>query len=572
MDGLVRAARLFARMGQATARGYDPKTVGHILADGRRDMGFLLQGGRHFSEIDERERRALAGMRIVSVSLHAAAGLWMPIATALGVLLAARGMLSPEGLWMLVLLPAAVGYLFGTVVGATEDSRVRRARSRWYRQPWARDLVAEEIAAWRAGSGDADADRVVVTSSGSRVLRGLSVALAAASVAVAIPVLTLIPTSAIGPVVASVGMPRFSATQRRIAEAEGYRHMRIPMDDVLDPQRAGAVLQTLAYVGEARQPSRGEKEPEERFSDPWLPEGGEEAIGEAAHLWQEMAFQSVRDGWSEAARGYAAGVAGHPARELFSGLARARRLDVVSGRWETTLPSDLSLASLPVPRLTAVRTAAWSHVLAAAWELDQGRPERAEERVREVIGLGLLMSDDAPTLIDNLIGVVIARNGAIALRSLHAALGRDAEVEEMERLEDAADRIASRLPLVRGEGTEWFVGALPEMTLDQGNPRGLRWEYFGLVTTLAPCLNLHRMVFGPGEDFDAFIAEAHEALVEWPSEEGLFTIARGGFLRAESESSGVLGRLLSVAMNSNPGSCGRVVRNLDGLRAVMDMR
>ena len=93
---------------------------------------------------------------------------------------------------------------------------------------------------------------------------------------------------------------------------------------------------------------------------------------------------------------------------------------------------------------------------------------------------------------------------------------------------------------------------------------------FTLITTLTPCLNLQRMVFGPDADFERFVDRAHDALVRWPSEESLFELARAGYLgpSADAETS-LLGRALGVSMRSGPGTCGEIVARIQSLGEVM---
>jgi hypothetical protein len=90
--------------------------------------------------------------------------------------------------------------------------------------------------------------------------------------------------------------------------------------------------------------------------------------------------------------------------------------------------------------------------------------------------------------------------------------------------------------------------------------RGLAWESFGLMATLAPCMNLNRVVFGAGDDYEDFVAAAREALVVWPSEEPLFRVVSEGFLGSTSGADGFRPRrLLGLSVRSGEGSCGDVL-------------
>jgi hypothetical protein len=102
------------------------------------------------------------------------------------------------------------------------------------------------------------------------------------------------------------------------------------------------------------------------------------------------------------------------------------------------------------------------------------------------------------------------------------------------------------------------------MVLDTTVARGLRWEYFLGVTSLSPCLNLHRMVFGPDDDYTVFLDRAHEALVRFPSEEGLFALARDGWLSTlQSDRDTWIGRVMSVSMRRGRDTCGDAVRRIE---------
>ena len=76
------------------------------------------------------------------------------------------------------------------------------------------------------------------------------------------------------------------------------------------------------------------------------------------------------------------------------------------------------------------------------------------------------------------------------------------------------------------------------------------------------------MVFGADEEYQAFVARAHDALVRWPSEEKLFELARHGYWGSTAPGrESLIGRMLGVSMRSGPGTCSEVVRRFDDLKA-----
>ena len=573
-DALATVGRVFRRSAAALEGGYDAQTVAYVLADYRKDMGFLLQGGRLFSVMKPTEREGVAKLRVWSLTFHAVAGLWLPVLLGLALLAAARGVLGDDAVWALTLAPAAGLYVIGGALGAVEESRVRRARFAWFQQPWASDLVGDEIDAWRgelARRRGEPADLVHRELQPVTSLHRAAVATGFFAVLVAVPVLTLVPTSAIGPVLALVALPRFDRVQQRAAEVEAFREYRVRADPTISPREAGQLLQELLYVGSDRTPATGEREPGRRHTQAWLPRiGGLNPLGSEPNRWADELFQRVAQGPTPEMTEYMEAVASNPAHAAFSRLARAGELDAASGRWEETFPPGMTMASVPIPRFGELREGAYAHLAAAALAQSRGRSAEAEGLIREVISLGVLLGDQGPTLIENLTGLVIAEVGGTALEHFYTASGRSADAVRLTELRDAARRSASRVPGTAPGGVEAFVRSLPDLVADPGTVRGLRWEFFTLTATVSPCLNLHRMVFGPGPEYGAFVTQAQEKLVRWPSEQKLFALARAGYWGPpDPANQSLFGRFLGISMRPGDGSCNNVMRRFDTLKDVM---
>lgn len=571
-DALVRTMTLMRRVSKALQQGYDFETIKLVVTDADRDMGFLITGSRYFSEVDGKEREAIASLRVFSVTMYAVAGIWLPNALAICILLGAHGWITPSGLWMVTALPAAALYVFAAVAGTVASSRVRRARRSWYQQPWAADLASEEAKAWREGAPPREALRRgnLDDASIGRVLRRGAVAIGALAAVVAVPILTLVPTAAVGPVLTELAVPGFDNVGARSARAEALRSYRAPVEGSVTPAEAGRLLHDLSYVGTDQEPPRGEAEPSRRIVEPWLPQIDEDnPTGVHPVDWPDSLFAIVARGLTDEQRDFLEQIAAHPARDDLSRLARAGAIDVASGRYVDPLPRDLTLVNMPIPRFTEFRDAVYSHVGAAAAALAAGRPERAEELVSEVVSLGFLLGDDGPTLIDNLTGYSLVEEGASSLAGLYAATGQSEEAARLSALRAAADGAVSRARFQYPSGAEAWLRSLPAMVADSSVARGLRWELFIGITTLTPCINLQRLVFGPDEEYWEFVNGAYDDLVEWPSEDALFERARVGWFGSMNDESGsFLGRILSVSMRTGEGTCGEVVRQLEAQEAL----
>ena len=568
IDALVSAARLLRRCASAVDRGYDLGTVLYVTADHARDMGFLLQGRRHFSGMGSGERRTLARGRVTSVLLYVVAGLWLPVGLTVCLLAAARGWLGADRAWMATLVPSVVLYAVGGTLAVLAERRVTVARRWWFARPWADDLVVGEIETWREGMASQTGVQPRTPGASAVVgLRRTAVLFGALTAAVAVPLLTVLSASAIGPLIATVSIPQLASVQERAAKVEAFRGYRVQVDPAVSPEEAGRILHELAHVNRTGV-GPGEREPRRTFDLPWLPPvpEGENPTGIRPHLWGRELFYIVESSPSQGLLDYLRDVAAHPGHELFTRVARAQDLDVAAARWHAPFSPGTTIGAVPVPKLSGLREAAYAHVGAAALVLADGRPDEAETMVREVISLGFLMGDRAPTLIDNIVGHVITGLGGDALEGLYAASGRRSEAEALGALRAATERAAQRTRVPPHRSLEAHVQAMPRTVLDEQAVRGIRWEAFILTATLAPCLNLHRVVFGPDETYAAFVRDAEAALVRWPSEGELFRLARAGYLGApEDPSPGPLGRFLAIAMRGGEGSCASVVRRLRSL-------
>lgn len=564
LDSLGRLARILRRCRAARSQGYTPTTLLRVLADRGRDMGFLVTGARHFSVIDEREREGLATMRIAGWVLLCTAGLWLLVAMAVGLFAAARGAVGSWPLQVGTFFPASVLYAAGAVAMLVQDERVRRARRVWFKQPWAADLTADEVRSWQRQAG------VQGEPSDPPGLRIAALGVAVVALVIVLPVLTLLPASAVGPILTEVSIPSFDQYGERVTRGEAFRSYRVEGDVSIPAEAAGTLLHRLIYVGSSEPPPVGEQEPDVRIERAWLPPSTDDVnpMGIDPFMWGDSLLPRVAQGLSTEQRAYLQGIASHPARGDFSSLAAATALDAGSGRWALPFPPGMTLATLPIPRFGSFRDAARVHVAAAALAWTEGRDEDAEQLLREVISVGFLLADDGPTLIDNLIGYTLVDDGGTALADFYRLSGRTAQAAELSRVRQVADRNAAMTRTPISTSNDAWVRSLYTMTTDSTLARGLRWEYFINLATIAPCLSLNRIVFGVGEDYDAYLEEARESLVRWPSDEALFELARYGWIGASTPAEPTfVARLAGLYMNSGPSSCGRFVQHMQAADA-----
>jgi hypothetical protein len=170
------------------------------------------------------------------------------------------------------------------------------------------------------------------------------------------------------------------------------------------------------------------------------------------------------------------------------------------------------------------------------------------------------MMDEHPTLIGNLIGVVMVGIGRNGLVALYRGTGRGVEAQRIEDATEAAMHANSRYLRYR-PGVDDLQGVIDDMLAlanDRESLRGLRWEMFAQAVTWAPFLNLHTAVYGPGEFYEEWVGRMERDLVRYPAEAEMFAAYRYGMLvTPESlEHPGLLARLLSLSLGGqrSPGS------------------
>jgi hypothetical protein len=215
-----------------------------------------------------------------------------------------------------------------------------------------------------------------------------------------------------------------------------------------------------------------------------------------------------------------------------------------------------------------MRTAGLAQVSRAAGELADGDPAGAEETLRDLISTGFLLIDQGPTLIDNLSGVVLANMGGDALEGFYDRTGRADDAKALRWSREGATAAARKARAgIQAEDIPSLLQGIPDLVEQEEALRGLRWEYFATFNMLAPCINVHKMVFGPDETYDDWRLRARDALVRVRGELDLFELAEGNARGGGgAEITGFLPRLLSLTLGSggSPGSCASLINTLQG--------
>lgn len=565
VGGYVVLGRLFVRASEAVGRGHHWLVVALTATDQARDTGFLLQGARAYRLLSDAGRYRLALNRLMVGALVLFAALWLSLGFGLSVLLAARGVLGPVGVAVLTVGPGAVAGLVAALAHAWEEGRVRKLRKRWFGQGWSQSLDPDDIRSWQAALATRS-PRIpgpdAIPEGGGRargVLRGAYLATGVATLMAFIPVFALVFSAAMIPVLARISVPAHDRSSARFAAVEPLRDLALDPDADISAGEAGDMLHSLSFVGRSYRDTEGVRPPAREYPAPWFPEEGRPAESGPALVDRIVAGMGLPLEGDELA--YLTRVAEHPAHGEIARLARAGALDIAGQRWVLPLPDGITLAELSMPGMGSVRSGAQAHLARAAVQATRGDVAAADTTIREVLSVGLLMADESPAVVDNYVGLVLAGLAGDALVALYRNTGHpDADLLAWGTASAvrAVDRAQSP---VDGDVAE-ALRAMPWRSLDDGSARGVRWEYVGLLSTLGPCMNLQRMVFGPDNAFRNWQRLAEASLVRYPSEAELFEVARGGLLGGSADASPSLSaRVLGLTMGGaeEPGSCARVL-------------
>jgi hypothetical protein len=558
--GILRQAAHAAEM------GYGVLTILEVACDSRHDTGFLIQGKRHFSSLDPESLAGVVRARLHGAALTLAGALWLIVGFGLAVLLAARGFVTPSGIWLVTLGPTLATAGIGIVLLVRQNSTVRAARGGWDAQEGT-DRVRAESTAWSERleqSGDSVVLGAGAKGEAARFRTGVAV-VAALFVIGFLPTMTIAVTTAVGPILAEIAVPSFLSVQEMAGAAEALRRYRVPRDPSITPADAGRALQDLAFVGASVTPEAWERGPSTRYGQGWFPDPDYFPDPFSETVAADLITRAMDD-FSEAEQAALRQAAQHPAHAEFRLLAQAELVDVVSGRWVLPFPDSLTFQDLPWPRFPAFRTAALARVAKASVEVSTGQSAEAEATLRDLVSTGFLLIDQGPTLIDNLMGVVMVNMGGDALEAFYRRVDRpeDADALGLARSAATASARKSRAGLTR-EDIHSLLQGVPDLVETEEALRGLRWEYFATFNMLAPCINLHKMVFGPDATYDEWRERARDTLVRVPGERDLFDLAESGVLGSGGqELQGFFARFLSLTLGSGgaPGSCASLIASL----------
>lgn len=353
--------------------------------------------------------------------------------------------------------------------------------------------------------------------SGWRVLRRVALyALTAAVAMVAVPLATL--------QLNRVALYDFNVTGaiERVGEVEQVRWLRVAPNPAVSPAEAGAALQALLPVRNTDdfpvRPAAPISWPSAQFTP------GLFADVRTPRWWGADASRlitRVADRVTAEELAFLETMATLPVWTVLDRAARAPRADVLGGRFELPLAADANLIGMPVPRFGDVRTLAYASVMRAAYHVARKDYASAEVALRNTASVGLLLVDDAPFIIDGLMGRAMIGIAADGLSQLYTLTGNTAGLAALRGLREQTPRATAANTNASKPPAPADVDAMRRVLLRAiGNPalpRSVRWEQLMLLQW-STCAAPLEALTGSSPVVEAAFAEARRSLVRTEAE------------------------------------------------------
>ena len=558
---LFRSMSLARRISRAARAGYGWTTIAETLADRRHDTGLLIAGLREYSGLTAAERDRLRRRRIVaSVAVFVRGLILVPLVIVFSWLVpdgeSARW-IAPLVVFGPVLLLAAVA----ADLRRREHHRVRSARARLVRRRSTDDVSDVLVETWQESLDAASVGQALVRG-GRRYATRARMVVAVVAVVLTGMVLCLVPVfylGFLGPGVWTI-FPSVNETTKLLI-AETARPLVLAPDSSISPAEAGRAYQLLI---EPSNVARGERTrlvrdagqgppgfatlalPATLFTRPVRSPSGKTLDMTANRPYgvprSDGILAYAAAGMTPAEKAWLETLDASPRWALVHRLARARRADIVGARFVLPFPDTLSFLDLPWARIALLKEIAAGAVSRAALYRSRGEPARADTTLREIVTIGFRMIDDAPSLLDELGGILLigiaqpALNDARLLDGL--AEGQDFQARNNAvkvMVGQAADQLAS-IALVDADARS-LRDRLIVNAVTARVARGTALNAYAALA-LAPCTNVRELMTGPGADVRAALPRARKTLVRLPSEDayldlidrGAVTIHRPGHM------------------------------------------
>jgi hypothetical protein len=542
---LVVAIRRTVRIGAGASRairaGYAWMTVLETLADRRGDTGNIITGSREYAALQPPERDRFRKGRVVSESLLLAGGfVIVPLLIAI-VMLGSSGYVSSAAIWVAIALPLAAALAASWV---TWRERRAFAQLRRRKSTAMQTDVTKLSAPWNESFESVRTGQAVGRGARGAVNAGWlsALGLSALTVAVLIMMVPLAIVGTLGPTLWSIMWPKFGSMSDKVFISRVARPYQVTKDPRVSPLDAGRAYYALLAAGGLKQRTLFPELPAPQPALPAPPWSDSMPAGLFLTARQQVRWAgvpavpaimaAVRRGFTPAEMAYLEQIAHAPHWRAFESIARANDIDYWGARYQLPFPDDAGGAyNLPIPRVDLTKQLAYASVSRAAYYLARGQRDSAETSLRLTIAFGFVLTDHGNTLIEQLIGIVIAGIGRSGLIEYYKAVGDPRGGLLQAKQDSAVALIESRAELKRDDefasmdlrDTGAMRTAMRRLARDTAALRGLRMEMFSLMA-LAPCTNARELVFGPDADVRESFAQGRKSWARFAADTALLDL------------------------------------------------
>ena len=500
----------------AVVLGYGWRTIVQVWIDRHKDLGSLIAGRREYAVLDAPARGKALRRRLRRAGLRWAALLTLPFMFLGAVYTVSTGILGPRvGLAVALLLPLL---LWLASLLPVDTNAVRLSRASLMRQAQSPKLVGSQVKAWHAAFKRVAGPSVAGTG---RPATMWTLALSQAA-----GLLFIILTTAyvgLNLIVVGAGALLYSATdfqqiQDRFERVRSAAALRMPSDPGVSSVESGRLVVRISGWNESDGGWSSERPTEASIADSPL-------RGSVLHPPYTLSIPNVipasLSGLDGAERAYLAGFAGDPRFPWFERLARAHEYD--PGAPER-YPADMVYFERPHRDLDPISEVAYHKLAQAGLQVSSGDHASAEETLREIFSVGLLLAEGANDLDAAILGRNVATLGLDALEQLYRGLGRDAEA--VAAAMGGGESRGAGLSGVEADQSpsrwsDWLERS-QAMAADSTTVRALRFEILADVIPAFECANLEGFILGLSPELKALVLATRAELVRFPVDEAYF--------------------------------------------------
>ena len=530
---LVRGVSIMCWRGVRSGFGW--MTLLEVGADHLGNTGDLIASRGRAAALDATQRRGLRAARLTAT--------FSTLLSALVTLLVFIGGVrfgSVDGNGVTLILSIVAVALIGAVVRFTMRAweRSQFPRDRWLTRMRPEAELRERAAAWTAvferHSDPAGFGRGPV--SGAIVAHAWHAVVLVLGFLAFVVTMFVIVASISGDALIRIATPELQSVERRYDVVRALRRWAVPTDTAITPLEAGIAFATMDHRHNVETGDYALRDKVPLPTPPWADSAppGLGVFTRGAISGTEQWIDSVTRRLTPVELAWMKRVAEYPGWEQMRTVVRGQHVDFTGGRFELPFPETADVFAMPIPPVSLYRDYGRANAYRVRYYLETGRGDSAVLAARELLTLGLRLTEDGRWVIESLIGMILANQGRNQLERAYAVL-RDPQRDTLLRVtRDAAQRAAerrrSRADLDGMSSGPRIVAHLEGLARDTTRLRSIRWEATSLLS-FSTCTEARSLLRGPSPvqraRFDAFVATE----TRWASDTAMVELMRDRPLR-----------------------------------------